>query len=46
MIFTNPTPDRGLISKFYKELKKIDPNNPNNPIVKGGTELNRGISNE
>jgi len=23
-IFTNPTTDRGLISKIYKELKKLD----------------------
>ena len=24
MIFTNPTSDRRLISKIYKELKKLD----------------------
>ena len=23
-IFTNPTSDRGMISKIYKELKKLD----------------------
>ena len=34
-IFTNPTSDRGLKSKCYKELKKVDTNNPNNPIKNG-----------
>ena len=31
-IFTNPTSNRGLISNMYKGLKKLDPQNPNNPI--------------
>ena len=31
-IFTNPTLDRGLISKVYKELKKLDTWESNNPI--------------
>jgi hypothetical protein len=35
---------RRLISKFYKELKRLDINNPNNPVKKGGTELNREFS--
>jgi hypothetical protein len=34
---------------YYKELKKLDINNPNNPIRKWGTELdrifNKGTSN-
>jgi hypothetical protein len=30
-ILTNPTSDRGLISNIYKELKKLDSREPNNP---------------
>ena len=42
-IFTNPTYDRGLISKIYKELKKLDANNTNNPMKKWDRELNRNL---
>jgi hypothetical protein len=45
-IFTNPTSDRGLIFKIYKELKKLDSRKPNNPIKKWGTELNKEFSTE
>jgi hypothetical protein len=45
-IFTNPTSDRGLISNIYKELKKLDPRELNNPILKWGTELNKEFSTE
>jgi hypothetical protein len=30
--FANSTADRGIISKIYKELYKLDVNKPNNPI--------------
>jgi hypothetical protein len=35
-IFTNPTFERGLILKIYKELKKLTSIKPNSPIKKWG----------
>lgn len=34
-ILTNSTSYRGLISKIYNELKKLDINTPNTPIKNG-----------
>ena len=45
-IFANPKSDRGLIANIYKELKKLNSRNSNNPIKKCGTELNKEFSTE
>ena len=34
-IFTNPQYDRELISNIYKDQKKLDSREPNNPIKMG-----------
>jgi hypothetical protein len=44
IIFANPKSDRGLIANIYKELKKLNSRNSNNPIKKWGTELNKEFS--
>ena len=45
-IFTNPSSDRELTSKIYKELKKLATKTPNNEIKKWSAELNREFSTE
>jgi hypothetical protein len=45
-IFTNSTSDRGLISNIYKEHKKLDSRETNNPTKKWGIELNKEFSTE
>jgi hypothetical protein len=44
-IISNPQSNRGMISKIYKEIKKVD-NKPNNPIKKWDRELNKDFSTE
>lgn len=34
-ILTHCTPDRRVISKLYKKLKKLDTSKPNNPTKNG-----------
>ena len=46
LIFTNPSSDKGLISKICKELKKLAIKSLINPIKKWGSELNREFSTE
>jgi hypothetical protein len=40
------TSDKGLITRIYRELKKLNSPNINEPIKKWATELNRTFSKE
>jgi hypothetical protein len=43
-IFASYTSDEGLISRIYRELKKLNSPKSNKPIKKWATELNRTFS--
>jgi hypothetical protein len=45
-IFASYTSDRGLITRIYRELKKLTPQSINNPLNKWENELNRQFSKE
>jgi hypothetical protein len=45
-IFGNYTSDKGLITRTYRELKKLNCTKINEPIKKWASELNRTVSKE
>lgn len=45
-IFASHISDRGLVSRIYKELSKLNSKQTNNPVKKQANDLNQEVTEE